>query len=387
MNVESGYKPIFANKTNARVRLVQQGIRATLGGIDTAYNSDDAVPLDQVLALIGGGGGGDMLAAIYDPTGQATDIFNIDNILTGNNVATQMLVFDSGGGQQAQLSDGQILVGSGPGTASMAADGTIYSSDNGSFGPEQRTEITPGVINLLTGGITTVTMDPTQAGFGDGTANINMSYTAGVANIIVTDNTAIASMAVNAGNARIGVDDGVAATISMDITSGAPVIAIVDGNNSALSLFYSFKHTMHSANYPNNFMEIDGSNGTWYLGDLNDDANGTSIDLDDAAGRIRFRSSSNLWMNVTSSGVGLQTVVELNGGFGISFLDKIGVVTPATTTAHMTIAAGGTGAAQINLATGAAPTSPQDGDMWRQDNTNTGLKIRVNGVTKTVTLA
>ena len=32
-------------------------------------------------------------------------------------------------------------------------------------------------------------------------------------------------------------------------------------------------------------------------------------------------------------------------------------------------------------------SSPQDGDLWREDNINTGLKIRVNGVIKTITLS
>ena len=32
-------------------------------------------------------------------------------------------------------------------------------------------------------------------------------------------------------------------------------------------------------------------------------------------------------------------------------------------------------------------SSPQDGDLWREDNTNTGLKIRINGVTKTITVS
>jgi hypothetical protein len=40
----------------------------------------------------------------------------------------------------------------------------------------------------------------------------------------------------------------------------------------------------------------------------------------------------------------------------------------------------------LNLPVSAAPPTPSDGDVWRQDNTNTGLKIRVNGVTKTFTL-
>lgn len=40
----------------------------------------------------------------------------------------------------------------------------------------------------------------------------------------------------------------------------------------------------------------------------------------------------------------------------------------------------------INLPVSAAPSSPADGDVWREDNTNTGLKIRVNGLTKTFSL-
>jgi hypothetical protein len=30
--------------------------------------------------------------------------------------------------------------------------------------------------------------------------------------------------------------------------------------------------------------------------------------------------------------------------------------------------------------------NPKDGDLWRVDNTNTGLKIRIAGVTKTITV-
>jgi len=41
----------------------------------------------------------------------------------------------------------------------------------------------------------------------------------------------------------------------------------------------------------------------------------------------------------------------------------------------------------LNLPTQSAPASPADGDIWRQDNTNTGLKIRINGVTKTITVS
>ncbi len=50
-------------------------------------------------------------------------------------------------------------------------------------------------------------------------------------------------------------------------------------------------------------------------------------------------------------------------------------------------AASTTSAPAIRLTQGVAPSSPTDGDMWREDNTNTGWKIRINGVTKTVTVA
>lgn len=55
-------------------------------------------------------------------------------------------------------------------------------------------------------------------------------------------------------------------------------------------------------------------------------------------------------------------------------------------TSTLVLAAPTTTRAPLNFLTGSAPTSPVDGDMWREDNTNTGLKIRVNGVTKTVSL-
>jgi hypothetical protein len=40
----------------------------------------------------------------------------------------------------------------------------------------------------------------------------------------------------------------------------------------------------------------------------------------------------------------------------------------------------------MRLGVGVAPT-PNDGDVWLESNTNTGLKIRISGVTKTITLS
>lgn len=54
---------------------------------------------------------------------------------------------------------------------------------------------------------------------------------------------------------------------------------------------------------------------------------------------------------------------------------------------QVVLAASSTARSSLNIPAGTAPTAPADGDVWREDNTNTGLKIRVNGVTKTISLA
>ncbi len=59
----------------------------------------------------------------------------------------------------------------------------------------------------------------------------------------------------------------------------------------------------------------------------------------------------------------------------------------ATSSTFANLPAGTTAKSSLRFVQGAAPTSPVDGDMWREDNTNTGLKIRINGVTKTITVS
>lgn len=63
--------------------------------------------------------------------------------------------------------------------------------------------------------------------------------------------------------------------------------------------------------------------------------------------------------------------------------------TSATPVAYLDIAAGTTAIPQMKLAVSAAPTGGAltDGCLWLETNANDGLKIRINGVTKTVTLS
>jgi hypothetical protein len=87
------------------------------------------------------------------------------------------------------------------------------------------------------------------------------------------------------------------------------------------------------------------------------------------------------------SGTSLTTVGSYIGNrLGIGFATE--PTTNSQVTALLHIGAGTTGSAQIRLAVAtAAPSAPNDGDLWFESNTNTGLKIRINGVTKTVTLS
>ncbi len=68
----------------------------------------------------------------------------------------------------------------------------------------------------------------------------------------------------------------------------------------------------------------------------------------------------------------------------------VGFATAPTTnnqvTALLHIGAGTTSSAQIRLAVSSAPSAPNSGDIWLESDTNTGLKIRINGVTKTISL-
>jgi hypothetical protein len=65
----------------------------------------------------------------------------------------------------------------------------------------------------------------------------------------------------------------------------------------------------------------------------------------------------------------------------------VGIATAPISTTWMKFAAAAAANSQINLSVGGPPTSPLDGDIWLESNTNTGLKIRIAGVTKTVTVS
>lgn len=63
---------------------------------------------------------------------------------------------------------------------------------------------------------------------------------------------------------------------------------------------------------------------------------------------------------------------------------SFGLSHTSTLSSIVSIGASTTAKASLNIAVGTAPTSPQEGDIWR-DNTDS-LKVRIGGVTKTINL-
>jgi hypothetical protein len=86
---------------------------------------------------------------------------------------------------------------------------------------------------------------------------------------------------------------------------------------------------------------------------------------------------------IVGSVTALPLVLQSNSA-DVATLSSTGIVVDA---GKLTLKAGTTSLASLNIPQGAAPTSPVDGDVWREDNTDTGLKIRINGATKTVTVS
>jgi len=84
---------------------------------------------------------------------------------------------------------------------------------------------------------------------------------------------------------------------------------------------------------------------------------------------------------VSSSGTNEALTINAKGTGTITLAGvSTGAVLVGT---KLTTVLSGTGAAGFTLPHGAAPTSPVNGDMW---TTTAGLFVRINGVTKTVTL-
>lgn len=98
-----------------------------------------------------------------------------------------------------------------------------------------------------------------------------------------------------------------------------------------------------------------------------------------------FHTNNTEKMRIAASGgVSIGNVTD-PGASNLFVTGNIGAgVTPSGT--RVQVAASTTSLSAIRLTVGVAPTTPADGDIWLEANTLTGLKIRIAGVTRTVTL-
>lgn len=163
---------------------------------------------------------------------------------------------------------------------------------------------------------------------------------------------------------------------------------VINWNNGDVTLTHS-ANTLTFAGASSGYtfdatLTISNTLPSFFLGDTDAGADAKNYDFFADSGSFVGRlindalNSAGEWIRVVRSGTSPSYV---------QFSAPISAGTTGDTATWLKIAAGTTAKSQINLPVSTAPTSPVDGDIWRQDNTDTGLKIRVNGVTKTVTLA
>ncbi len=106
------------------------------------------------------------------------------------------------------------------------------------------------------------------------------------------------------------------------------------------------------------------------------------------AGLIQFNINSVGALKIfNSGGIGIGSAPTDPAAGGLHVGADAGIGTPAVTSSFLALGAATTAKSEMRFNVGGPPTSPVDGDVWFESNTNTGLKIRINGVTKSFTVA
>lgn len=130
------------------------------------------------------------------------------------------------------------------------------------------------------------------------------------------------------------------------------------------------------ASYSNFFGYRAGDNASYPIGS-NNIIIGTNISLSAVSNSINIGGvlfGKNTYSAITDN---VSISAQTQGGIGIN------VVNPQ---ANLHIGPSTTAQALMRLEVGPAPTSPNDGDIWLESNTLTGLKIRISGVTRTINI-
>ncbi len=100
-------------------------------------------------------------------------------------------------------------------------------------------------------------------------------------------------------------------------------------------------------------------------------------------GRLQFGGTTSSFPALSRSGTAIQARLADDSGRAGLEASTLGLTSDCTVGGKLSLAAGTTGKASATIASGVAPTSPNNGDIWFD---GTDLKMRIGGVTKTFTL-
>lgn len=117
-----------------------------------------------------------------------------------------------------------------------------------------------------------------------------------------------------------------------------------------------------------------------------DNTNGITV-FNSSAGHINIDINSVLALGIfNSGGVGIGAAPSDPGTGGLHVTGVTGIGTAASSSTFLKLAAATTAKSVMQLTVGGPPTSPNDGDIWFESNTTTGIKVRINGVTHNFTI-
>lgn len=105
----------------------------------------------------------------------------------------------------------------------------------------------------------------------------------------------------------------------------------------------------------------------------------------DASTKNNATITGNAWQFYAEGANATNIASYIGNKIGIGFTSNPTLNSQIHALVH--IGAGSSDTAQIKLEVSSTPSAPMDGQIWFESNANTGLKMRVNGVTKTITLS
>lgn len=272
---------------------------------------------------------------------------------------------------------GGTVTGGTQGSVLFVGPAGVLAQDNAKFfwdEPNKALNVNTGIIQQInTSARTYLTA---QANPGDTTLTVNDTSNFSSTGLVLAIGTEIVSYTGMTATTFTGVARGLYGTSDGTHFAFSEVnaIAYFTGNyfvagTGQISVAYGYAFAPRTA------IDVNGQIGWGNLaGYLDADSNYASIIANTSHG-----------LKLGTNNVNGRVVIDTSGNVSIPGTSGLGGA--ATTNSYVTFGASTTGISSFNLPVGSAPSAPVDGDVWREDNTNTGLKIRINGVTKTITVS